>query len=242
MAIFPDIEKIDVLILCGGLGKRLGKITENMPKPMIEIRGKPFLDIIIRYAASFGFQRFILCAGYKKDVMEYYYKYNRNPGVIFSPEREDKLLGTGGAIKNARGLIKSNPFVVMNGDSFARVDLKKLIDFHKEKNALVSIALSEYIKTRNDAGAVSVNKNGKITDFSEKKNCKGNCYMNTGIYIFSKKIFLDMPKKSKFSLEYELIPALIGKNLYGYVCRANVVDIGVPARLKEAKRLFEKGS
>ena len=68
------IEEVDTVILCGGLGTRLKDVAKDLPKPMVDIQGRPFLDIIIDYIASFGFKRFILCSGYKADVIAEHYK------------------------------------------------------------------------------------------------------------------------------------------------------------------------
>lgn len=232
-------KKTDVLILCGGLGRRLSEVTKDIPKPMAKINNEPFLDILIKYVSSFGFKRFLFCTGYKKEVIENHYRsYKGGLEIIFS--REDKLLGTGGAVKNAKGLIKSDKFLVMNGDSFSKIDLKGFLKFHIKKNALISIAVVKVRQRKDDVGLVSVNDRDEIIHFSEKNDFYGSGYVNAGSYIFDKKVFSYMPDKSKFSLEYDLFPEMVNKGIYGYIVDAELIDIGIPERLEKAKRFFIK--
>ena len=94
------IQDIDVVVLCGGLGERLRGVLGNYPKPMVEINGSPFLDILIHYVAGYGFTRFILCTGYRSDLIKRYYKDKRT-GFTVLISNEERPLGTAGAIKNA---------------------------------------------------------------------------------------------------------------------------------------------
>ena len=80
------IEEIDTVILCGGLGTRLKDLTKDLPKPMVDIHGQPFLDILINYASSFGLKRFILCSGYKAEVISKYYS-KKNDGIEYVFEK-----------------------------------------------------------------------------------------------------------------------------------------------------------
>lgn len=232
-------KNIDVAILCGGLGKRLTPITKNIPKPMARIKNKPFLDIIIMRISSYGYRRFILCTGYKAEVIEDYYrnKYkNSKLDIIFS--REARPLGTGGALKNAQAIIKSNIFLALNGDCFCGIDLKNFLNFHLKKKADVSMALTKSNKAA-EVGWVRLNDKHEITNFSEKTNKYKSNYINTGIYFFDKKVFSIMPDKTKFSLEYDLFPKLVNKGIYGYIIQGDFIDIGTYENYKKAKVFFE---
>jgi NDP-sugar pyrophosphorylase family protein len=226
------------VVLCGGVGRRLGALTKDLPKPMVMIKDRPFLDILMEYIRSFGLRSFILCVGYKKDVVrDYFMAHKGDFEIAFSEEDEGRLLGTGGAIKNAEGAIKSDSFLVVNGDSFLLIDLGNFFEFHKKKQAVVSIVLTKTAK-RLDAGSVRIGGNDEIVGFSEKKGVDDETYMNTGLYFFNKAVFGHIPSGSHFSLEYDLFPALIGKGIYGYTTDADVVDIGTPERLEKAKGFF----
>lgn len=239
--IYPIPKETYVVILCGGLGTRLKKITADIPKPMIKIGKSPFLDIIINYMSDFGFKHFILCIGYKGGAIKKYYQNNKKQGtrILFSSEREP--LDTGGAVKKARTLIKSDPFIVLNGDSFSRFNPIDLLRVHKKKKALISMVLTKSHKIRPDVGSVNINYKDKITRFSEKNSFFNNGYINVGSYIFNKKIFSYMPDKMRFSLEYDLFPRLINKGICGYTVDTGFIDIGTPRRLREAKRFFIRG-
>lgn len=232
-------KNIDVVVLCGGLGKRLAPITKNIPKPMVRVKNKPFLDIIITRISSYGYRRFILCTGYKAKVIEDYcrnkYK-NSKLEIVFS--REAQPLGTGGALKSSQAIIKSNIFLVLNGDCFCEIGLKKFLSFHLKKKAGVSMALTKSNKAA-EVGWVTLNDKHEITNFSEKNNKYKSNYINTGIYLFHKKVFSMMPDKTKFSLEYDLFPKLVNKCIYGYIIHGDFIDIGTCENLKKAKRFFK---
>ena len=174
-------EEIDTVILCGGLGTRLKGVAKDLPKPMVDIHGKPFLDLIIDYIASFGFRRFILCSGYKADVIAEYYK-KKNDGLEYVLSEEDVPLGTGGAVVQARNLISSKVFLGLNGDSFCQIDLKKFFEFHLEKKASVSIALTSIDDPR-DYGSIELNKNQEKTGFNEKSATPSGCGLIRDLFL-----------------------------------------------------------
>lgn len=241
MVPISNLGDIDVVILCGGLGRRLKGIINDRPKAMAEINSRPFLDILIDYIAGYKFKRFILCVGYMKDVIKRYYE-KRSGGlrILFSEERE--LLGTAGAIKNAEALIKSNPFLVMNGDSFCRINLRSFLDFHIGKKALASIALVPPEKDT-DYGAVAVDSKQRLTSFNEKSIPAARGLTSAGIYFFCRDIFKFIPLRINYSLEYDLFPNLINKGnkgIYGYITKEKLVDIGTPERYKMAKDFLSR--
>ena len=232
-----SIETIDVVVLCGGRGKRLKKITKKVPKPMIKIEESPFLDILISYLARFGFRRFILATGYKSEVIKAHYrKHARGLNIIFSVEK--KPLDTGGAVKKAKNFIKSNPFLVLNGDSFSVTDIPALLDFHLKKKALASVVLTPSTSV-GDYGSIQCKRDGRIVNFTEKDKTARLSLINAGIYVFDKKIFSFMPGQKKFSLERDFFPKMVVERFYGYPSKGGSLDIGTPLRLKKAKRFFK---
>ncbi|OIO35469.1 MAG: hypothetical protein AUJ74_06325 [Candidatus Omnitrophica bacterium CG1_02_44_16] len=231
------IKNTDVYILCGGLGKRLRPVIKNIPKPLARIADRPLLDIIIGRLSGFGFTRFILGVGYRS---EFFKKHYRNPVVkglkiIFCEEKTP--LGTGGAVKKAKSLIISNPFFVLNGDSFCEFDPLNFLKFHKKKKAVVSILLKK-VSSGAEYGRVKLNKAGRILDFSEKNSLVRNCLVNAGVYLFDKKAFDIMPKKKAFSLELDFFPNLTEKQCFGYAGSGSFIDIGTPERYSKASNYF----
>ncbi len=229
---------IDVIILCGGKGSRLQKVVSDRPKPMAKINESPFLEILIDYFSGFGFKRFILCTGYMSETIERYYTDQRDDlQIVIS--KEDKPLGTGGAIKNAEKNILSEHFIVANGDSFCQVDLSEMLDLHFQRQALMTMALVES-EAANDAGAVRMDESGHITDFQEKIESEGKCYINAGIYLFQKNVLSGIKGGQKCSLEYEVFPELITADCFGYISNQKLIDIGTPQRLEKARKHFKK--
>jgi D-glycero-alpha-D-manno-heptose 1-phosphate guanylyltransferase len=227
---------IDVLILCGGQGNRLKKIVTDRPKPMAEINGHPFLDILINYIEGFGFKRFILSVCHMSDFIKNYYRDKvHSLEILFSLENEP--LGTGGAVKNTEKLIYSDSFLVMNGDSFCPVNLTQFMDFHNQKNALLSMVVVESNNSE-DFGQITLDNSQRIIQFEEKKRINGKPLINAGIYLFKRDILSMIPPNIKYSLEYDLFPKLVGKEFYGFVTEEKLLDIGTPERYEEAKRFF----
>ncbi len=229
-------SKIDVMILCGGFGKRLQTIIKDIPKPMAKIKHRPFLDILIDFIASYGFKRFILCTGYKADVIERYYSQRYN-NLIIEFSREEKPLGTGGAIKNAENYIESSPFLVVNGDSFCKINLKEFVDFHFKRDALISIAVTNK-DICDDYGVITINDLQRIVEFNEKTKGYKNHLINAGFYLLQREAFSLMPKKNNFSIERDFFPQIIKRNLYAFETQESVTDIGTPERYEKAKHLL----
>jgi D-glycero-alpha-D-manno-heptose 1-phosphate guanylyltransferase len=236
MSVF-DTERMDVIILCGGMGTRLKAVVDDKPKPMAEIDKRPFIDILIEHISAFGFKRFILCAGYKAEKIQEYYKSKKSRVEILTI-KEKELLGTGGAVKNSEALIQSSPFLVLNGDSFLDIDLCKFIDFHITKKALLSVVLIG-AKDPKDYGLIEVDSSNRIVRFSEKEKAGQNSLINAGIYLVNKEILSLMPNDKKFSLEYDFFPNIVGREFYGYSANGLFIDIGTPERYMQAKQLLK---
>jgi len=231
-----SLSKIDVVILCGGFGKRLQNVVKDIPKPMVKIKRRPFLSILIDFIASYGFKRFILCTGYKADIIDRYYSQRYN-NLIIEFSREEKPLGTGGAIKNAENYIKSSPFLVANGDSFCKINLKEFVDFHFKKSALISIAVTNK-DICDDYGTININDSHRIIEFNEKVKGYKNRLINAGFYLLQREVFSLMPEKNNFSIERDFFPKIIKRNLYAFETQESLIDIGTPERYEKAKHLL----
>ena len=153
--------------------------------------------------------------------------------IIFS--QEDEPLGTGGAIKNAEKLIKSDNVIIMNGDTYLNLDFLDLLKYHCEKNSLITIAGVES-KLKSDVGSISVDKDFKIVKFREKSSNKGKGYINAGVYVFKREAFNILPDKIKFSVEKDVFSSIIIPNHFLYISDSEFFDIGTPEKLM----LFEK--
>ncbi|MBL7185303.1 MAG: NTP transferase domain-containing protein [Phycisphaerae bacterium] len=233
------LSDIDVVILCGGTGSRLRRVVDDRPKPMAEINDRPFLDILIDSFCEFGFRRFILCAGYMSQIIRDYYSSPRSSRQFVISE-EHKPLGTAGAIKNAAKFIRSDTFLVANGDSFCSVDLRAFYDFHSARHALMSMVVLDTQNT-GDCGLVSLDGSQRIVGFEERNQRCQSRYVNAGIYLFQKELLSLIPDDTSFSLENELFPKIVKQSCYGFVTQGRLIDIGTPERFAMAiKHLAEK--
>jgi len=234
-----NLREIDVVILCGGLGKRL-KPTFEGPKVLAKIGEKTFLDILIDNLLIHGFKNIILSVGYLKDQIKnhFNYDYNKSHDCLITFSEEEEPLGTGGALKKAKTRIISNLFMVINGDSICEVNFRSFIKFHIEKTALLSMVLVHSNKAQ-DYGSVVMDDLQKITDFNEKITGRGENIINAGIYLMGKDVFSYMPKQKKFSLEYELFPQIIKNRCYGFLTESELIDIGTPERYEKAINLLK---
>lgn len=215
-----------VLILSGGLGKRLRNVIYDRPKPMAPVAGKPFLEYLILQLKKQDLRHIVLCIGYLGKRVQEYFGDGSGWGVRISYSYEAEPLDTGGAIKLAEALIREENFLVMNGDSFLDVDLKQLVDYHLKNKALATMALAE-VKNAARYGVVKINKKGEIESFVEKGGTSKSKFVNGGIYVFNRKIFRYIPKGT-VSLEREVFPNLIGKKFYGMPVKGFFIDIGMP--------------
>jgi len=235
-----DLNQIDVAILCGGLGKRLRAEIGESQKVMATIGREPFLDVLLKALARAGFKRFILMTGYQADaVEEYYRKKKMNVAIEFS--RENEPLGTGGALKNAKALIQSDPFVCMNGDSLCSLDYQEFLNFYSSKKMSAALVLSK-VRDNKDFGTIILDQARRIISFQEKQKILvvKKFYVNVGVYCFSKKIFDWMPSTKKFMLETDFFPQLVQKEIYGFITQQNFLDIGTPERFKKAQTILRK--
>lgn len=231
-----DLSELDVVILCGGLGTRLGPITENIPKVMVPIGDKPFLELVIESIGAYGFRRFVLCTGYKAEAVHSYFQKQKHFEILYSPE--EKPLGTAGAIKHAQKLIRGKHFLALNGDSFCPMDYAALVDTHLRQRAWATLVVVKD-EARADGGRITMTGDGKIVSFDEKPPAGVSGYLSAGIYAFDRILFEKILSGGPASLEKDIFPRLCGKDLYGCVTPEELFDIGTPERLERFREKFK---
>ena len=232
----PDkaaVSALTTLILAGGLGTRLRPAVGALPKALARVAEKPFLDYLLSYLKNEGVRDIILCTGYGAEKIESYCGDGSGRGLQIRYSKEEKPLGTGGAIKYAGEKIKSDPFLVMNGDSILYAELSGFLGFHLKKNALLSMLLTTVEETGR-FGSVTVGGDGAVKIFSEKTR-KGKNVINAGVYLFGRAVLNQIPSGIEVSLEREVFPAYAGKGLYGMVVPGPFIDIGTPESYANAK-------
>ncbi len=211
---------MQAIILCGGLGTRLKSIIKDIPKPMVPINDKPFLEFIFEYLKKQGIKEVILAVSYKYEVIQEYFK-DEFLGIKIKYSIEKEPLGTGGAIKEALKFIKNEAYV-LNGDTIFDIDLKKLI----LNNSKICLAL----KQMNDFdryGTVELDSKNYIKLFKEKE-FKKQGLINGGIYFLNKDIFNDFTLQEKFSFEEFLQENYEKLKAKAHIFDNYFIDIGVP--------------
>ncbi|AKL97759.1 sugar phosphate nucleotidyltransferase [Endomicrobium proavitum] len=214
-------------VLAAGVGARLRPLTSEIPKPMVPILGKPALCHTFENLKKYGFTDICVNLFHKAENITRYFA-NANTCVNLNYSREQKLLGTAGAVRKNADFF-DDTFVVMSGDGLSDVNLKNILNFHKKKKALVTIALKK-IDARFDYGITLTGKDGKVKSFVEKpfwKDVFANT-VNTGIYVCEPEIFDFIPKNKFFDFGSDLFPLLLKnkKNVFGFVMNEYWTDIG----------------
>jgi len=221
------------LILCGGRGERLRPLTDDIPKPLLPVAGKPILEWQITTLVKNGVKRVVLCTGYKSEKIESYFK-GRDLGVeiIVSKEDPSKPLGTAGPILKAKQFIKET-FMALNGDIITNADLREMVSLHKSRKATVTILL---VKLRSPYGVIEVNNSSRILSFKEKPTLP--YWINGGVYVMEPEILDFIPDRG--SLEEDVFPRVIkaGKIVLGFKTPENIYwrDIGTFKDYKAVNR------
>lgn len=185
-----------VVIMAGGLGTRLGELTKNTPKPMLNVGTKPMLEHIIGMFISQGFTKFMLSVNYKAEIIKEYFKDGKDLGIEIIYLEEDKRLGTGGAL-SLIDVKLDEPFFVTNGDVLASIDYEKLLEFHNDNktDATMCIRKDSY---QVPYGVIEIDNNNNIVDMIEKPT--NHFFINTGIYMLSPEVLKYIPKNEYFGM------------------------------------------
>ena len=224
----------DAVVLTGGIGSRLGAITKKTPKPLIKIGRKLFLDYILLNISRYGFKKiYLLCCYQHQKFFKIYNKKIIN-GCQIICVNEKTPRGTGGGLLLLKRKI-SNFFLLLNGDTYFDINYFDLfLELKKNRNALGIVALAQ----KNGSRFLSMDTNSQKILKNSKKNSN---FINSGIYIFNKKILKFIDRKI-FSLENELFPKLLNKKkLLGkkyFNKKIKFIDIGIKKDLKIAKKLI----
>jgi len=204
MTSFPEV---DVAILVGGKGSRLKSVVDDRPKPMANVKERPFLEWLLRYLRSLSFNKIVLCTGYRAEYIENYFGNGEDFGLVIEYSRETEPLGTAGAIRNALQLVSSERFFVLNGDSFCAFDPEGMMKNHLEAEAKATIWLIE-VPDCGHFGSVSLDSEGNITSFKEKCPGKVPGLINAGIYLLERSLLEQLPPGKNISIENDVFPGL----------------------------------
>ena len=211
-----------VVLMVGGLGTRLQPLTENIPKPMLEVGNKPILQTIVEKFAEYGYLNIVMCINYKSHVIKDYFGDGAEFGVNIEYVSEKDRMGTAGALS----LLKDKPqepFFVMNGDLLTNANFEHLHNFHISNNSIGTMCVRDY-DFQVPFGVVSI-KDTKILSIDEKP--KHKFFVNAGIYMFDPEILENIPKNEFYDMP-TLFKKLIDKNkkVISFPLREYWLDVG----------------
>jgi len=226
-----------IVILAGGKGSRLGKLTNNLPKPMVTMHGKPFLEILIQMLNKKGFSRFLLLVGHLSNRIISYFGDGSQFGYQIKYSIEKEYLGTGGGLKNAKNVLE-NEFLLINGDTFLDIDYNDFIKFSKIQNTICSMVCYNGEPFNNVKYNLKLNSKCLIENYSKEIFKPEFNAIDAGAY-FIKKEILSITDKKSFSLENDVFPFLISKKqIAGFATKKRFFDIGTLKSLNNFKFTF----
>lgn len=174
---------MQVVILCGGQGIRLWPYTKRIPKPLIRIGGRPILYHVMRAYERFGFRDFILCLGYKGNLIQgYFEEHPEGWNIQFADTGLETP--TGERIKRVESTVEGERFFATYADGVANVDLQRLLGHHQDKGRLATITV---VKPSSPFGVVSIGDGGEVLSFQEKPLMQE--WINGGFFVFSRGVF-----------------------------------------------------
>lgn len=222
---FATLERVEnpVFIMAGGFGTRLRPLTDDCPKPMLEIGGKPILESIISRFIQHGFYRFYISTHYMGEMIRAYFGDGSSRGVQIEYVNEEKPLGTAGALGLLPEDVPTHPMILINGDILTQINFRKLLDYHVESHSVATMCVRQY-QYQVPYGVIETD--GKlITTITEKPSY--SFFVNSGIYVLEPSLFssvtpnqfLDMPELLKSNID-------AGKNVAMYPLHEYWLDIG----------------
>jgi D-glycero-alpha-D-manno-heptose 1-phosphate guanylyltransferase len=227
---------MNAIILCGGLSTRLGEITKQTPKILLEIGNKPILDWQLEKLKTAGVKEVVLAAGHLAHVLrDFAGDIRQDLDLVYAIE--DKRLGTGGAIKHAMEYLKkpAEPTWVLNGDILYTIDFSKMLGELKSDSD--GIILAQKVDDASTYGTLEYGDDKHLKVFKEKEGLVQPGYINGGLYLFNSQAQKYFPEIEAFSVEYDVFPKM--KDLYVFESDSSWVDVGVPDRLEWARGNWE---
>lgn len=240
----PPSSISKAILFAAGLGTRLKPFTDNHPKALAVVNGKPLLQRNIEYLKSFGISDFVINVHHFANQIIDFLKSNENFGVnIQISDESDEVLETGGGLVKAKDLLGNEPFLVMNVDILTDLNISELIKFHSENQPLVTLAVSD----RESLRKLLFEENGELKGWKnlnsgEKIIASENPLTEkafSGIHIINPNIFEKMPTSGKFSIMTTYMELMKTEKILGFDHSGGIlVDVGRPESVLEAEKYF----
>ena len=224
---------IDVVILAGGFGTRLKSVSGDTPKPMVDIKGLPFLYRLMQYLEAQGANRIVLSLHYKAEAIIAMVLKDSPVGCEIDFVVEEEPLGTGGAIKRACNKVNSDSFIVLNGDTYCELDYNAFIDASRDSDIQIS---GVEVQDVSRYGSLDIDKERNVIEIVEKGR-SGPGVINSGTYFIRKECISNFSME-KFSFESDFLPSFEGV-FKAFVSEPYFIDIGVPEDYYRACEKFK---
>jgi len=228
------------IILAAGMGKRLGDLVKDKPKPMIEVGGKPVLEHNIEALVKYGIREIYINLYYRPEVIVDYFGKGDKFGVKIFYSYEENLLGTAGGVKKIASNFNEG-FLVIYGDSMREVDFENFIKEHETSKCKSTIGLYE-TENIQGCGIVEVDDRNIVTTFLEKpEKYKGTSnYANGGVYFIEPELLKNIPANQVCDFSRDLFPSLLslGEKINTVLFNSPVLDIGTPKDLELIKGIY----
>lgn len=242
------------IILAAGRGERMRPLTEDVPKPMIPVNGKPLLWHNLKLLKRNGIENVAINLSYLPHKVRNYFGDGSELGMKILYSYEKELLGTSGALNNFRDFFDER-FLVLYGDNFTNLDLSKMYNFHVKKESLATLFLHEekLRDSKTTPGIVTTDKNKRITGIFERPSKKEIKYLekipeenkltNSGLYILEKEVLEYIPEREKSDFAQDVFPELLKKNkkIYGYTSECFYRELGSMSRYNLTLEEIQKG-
>jgi len=232
------LEISDLVLLAGGLATRMKPITESIPKSLIEIAGKPFIQHQLEILKIKGIKKVVICAGKFGEKIADFVKEGSEFGIEIKYSFDgEKLLGTGGAVKKSLPLLSEN-FFIMYGDSYLDTEFKIINEYFFKK---AKIGLMTVLKNEGKWDKSNIEfENGEIKNYNKKYADEKMKYIDYGLGILNKKAFENFENKEVFDLE-EVYRNLLNKNdLSGYEVKERFYEIGSFPGLEDTEKYLSE--
>jgi mannose-1-phosphate guanylyltransferase/phosphomannomutase len=217
------------VVMAGGEGTRLRPLTTSFPKPLLPIVDRPMLHHVLTHLVRHGVNESVVTVQFMAGLIRSYFGDGDEVGMRLDYTTDDRPLGTAGSVQRAADQLGNETFLVVSGDALTDIDLTALVEFHRDRGALATVALTRKPDPV-DFGVSITDESGRIVRFLEKPSW-GQVFsdtVNTGIYVFEPEILASIPAGAQADWSADVLPALLAKGapVYGFVAEGYWEDVG----------------
>lgn len=240
------------MVFAAGYGRRLRPLTEELPKALVPVGGRPMIEYPLLLLRHYGIREVVVNLHHQGEKIEAYLRDRRDLGLRISYSREDRLLDTGGGLLEAKAFFQQNSFLVVNGDVMIDLDLREVLAQHRREKATATLVLRQDPKA-DSYGPIEASTDLRIRSFLAHKAPESGSdpltkFMFTGVQVLEPKIFDYMGAETfgdprSFSITKVTYPRMLlsGEPLYAYPFEGFWQDLGTPERIAEAESKLRSG-